>query len=266
MNRIDHLFGRKNRQVLSIYMTAGYPQLDDTIEVMKALQDSGVDMIELGMPFSDPLADGVVIQQCSHQALLNGMSIHCLFDQLIAMREVIDIPVILMGYLNPVLQFGFAEFLDRCVENGIDGVILPDLPLAVYEQDYREMFDQHGMKHIMLITPHTPVERIHRIAAASGGFLYMVADASITGATRGISQPQLDYFRKIESMELEIPRLIGFGIHNRETFLQASQHASGTIIGSAFLKAIGDDRDLPVTEKARQFVDTILKDHPSQAT
>lgn len=258
MNRIDQLFERKKENVLSIYMTAGYPRLEDTVPLMLALQERGVDMIELGIPFSDPLADGPVIQQSSQQALHNGMNIRTLFGQVSNMRDKLHIPIVMMGYLNPVLQFGFARFLDQCRESGVDGLILPDLPLALYNSEYREMVEQSGLKFIMLITPYTSEERIRMIAGATGGFLYMVADAATTGARDGISSLQLDYFRRIRAMDLGIPRLIGFGIFNAETFRAACAHAHGAIIGSAFLRAIGDERDLPVTEKAGLFVDEIL--------
>jgi tryptophan synthase alpha chain len=226
---------------------------------MKAVQEGGADMIELGMPFSDPLADGEVIQQSSQRALRNGMNIRYLFKQISGAREYIHIPLVMMGYLNPVLQFGFEKFIDTCLESGIDGLILPDLPLDVYEEEYRTIVERSGLKFIMLITPYTSEERIHQIAGSSGGFLYMVADSSTTGARKGISTSQLDYFRKIDAMSLSIPRLIGFGISSHETFLKACDHASGAIIGSAFIRAIGDDGRVSVSEKAKTFVNSILK-------
>ncbi|MCF8345814.1 MAG: tryptophan synthase subunit alpha [Bacteroidales bacterium] len=258
MNRIDQLFQQKKEGILSIYMTAGFPELDDTVEVMKAVQEGGADMIELGMPFSDPLADGEVIQQSSQTALRNGMNIRYLFEQIRGIRKHLHIPLVMMGYLNPVLQFGFERFIEKCAETGIDGLILPDLPLDVYEEEYRTIVERSGLKFIMLITPYTLGERIHQIAEASGGFMYMVADSSTTGARSGISSSQLEYFRKIDAMNLSIPRLIGFGISSHETFRKACEHASGAIIGSAFIRAIGDDNKVSVSEKAKAFVQTIL--------
>lgn len=259
MTRIDQLFAEKKERILSIYMTAGYPALDDTVPVIKALQESGADMIELGMPFSDPLADGEVIQQSSHAALVNGMTINLLFEQIAGIRQEVQLPIVLMGYLNPVLQFGFENFTRKCKEVGIDGLILPDLPLKIYEEEYRQLVEEAGLKFIMLITPQTSEERIKKIAGASGGFLYMVADSSTTGARSGISDVQLEYFTRIEKMKLAIPRLIGFGISNSETFNVACRHASGAIIGSAFMKALGNKDGKTTGEKVKDFVRSILE-------
>ncbi len=258
MNRIDQLFRDKQEHVLSVYMTAGYPALDDTVETLLALQESGVDMVELGMPFSDPLADGEVIQQSSHVALENGMTIEYLFGQIGKVRDQVHIPLVLMGYLNPVLQYGFENFVRRCVETGIDGLILPDLPLDIYNEEYRSILEESGLKFIMLITPYTSEDRIRQIAAASGGFLYMVADSSTTGAKKGITEKQLEYFQRINSMNLPIPRLIGFGISSANTFNLASEFANGAIIGSAFIKAVGASGNESVSEKAGNFVKSIL--------
>lgn len=258
MNRIDTLFAEKKERILSIYTTAGYPRLEDTLPVIKALQESGADMIELGMPFSDPLADGKVIQQSSQAALSNGMNISLLFEQIAGLRQETDIPLVLMGYLNPVLQYGFENFTRKCMEVGVDGLILPDLPLKIYQQEYRQFVEKAGMKLIMLITPQTSEERIRMIAGASGGFLYMVADSSTTGARDGIRDIQLDYFSRIGKMKLGIPRLIGFGISNRATFDLACKYANGAIIGSAFLKALGEENGKTVEEKVNAFVRAIL--------
>ena len=258
MNRIDQLFSEKKQGVLSVYLTAGYPALEDTVEIIHTLQDSGVDMVEIGMPFSDPLADGEIIQQSSQVALANGMSIKYLFEQISTMRQQVEIPLVLMGYLNPVLQFGFSAFLKKCVETGIDGLIIPDLPLEVYLEEYRADVEESGLKFIMLITPHTSEDRILRIAEASGGFLYMVADASTTGVKKGISGDQLGYFSRIRKMELEIPRLIGFGISDAETFRIACEYANGAIIGSAFIRALGSPRSESVGEKTRFFIGSVL--------
>lgn len=259
MNRIDTLFTGKKKRILSIYTTAGYPRLEDTIPVITALQESGADMIELGIPFSDPLADGEVIQQSSQKALANGMSIHLLFEQIAGLRKNVDIPVVLMGYLNPALQFGFENFTRKCKEVGVDGLILPDLPLKIYQEQFRPFVEQAGLKMIMLITPQTSEERIRMIAGASGGFLYMVADSSTTGARDGIRDIQLEYFSRINKMKLEIPRLIGFGISSSATFKLACKHASGAIIGSAFLKALGQENEKTVEEKVKEFVQSILE-------
>ncbi len=258
MNRIDQLFGEKNTDVLSVYMTAGYPALNDTVDVIKALQDGGVNMVEVGIPFSDPLADGEIIQHSSQVALENGMSIRHLFGQIRDIRQQVQIPLVLMGYLNPVLQFGFEPFLEKCVETGIDGLIIPDLPLEIYLEDYRAVIERAGVKFIMLISPYTSRERILRIAESTGGFLYMVADASTTGVKKGITNKQLEYFQRISEMGLEIPRLIGFGISDSDTFRIACNYANGAIIGSAFIKSIGKPGPESVTEKANTFIHSVL--------
>ncbi len=262
MNRIDQLFKEKQERILSIYMTAGYPALDDTVDILLALQESGVDMVELGMPFSDPLADGAVIQQSSHIALENGMTIEYLFTQISQVRDQVHIPLVLMGYLNPVLQYGFENFVRRCVESGIDGLILPDLPLDIYNREYRKIIEKSGLKFIMLITPYTSEDRIHEITTASGGFLYMVADSSTTGTKRGITEKQLEYFQKINSMNLPIPRLIGFGISSADTFNLVCEYAGGAIIGSAFIKAVGASGVDSPNEKTKGFVKSILQTPP----
>ncbi len=256
MNRIDQLFREKQEGVLSIYMTAGYPDLEDTVEIISTLEESGVDMIELGMPFSDPLADGEVIQQSSMAALKNGMTISKLFEQIEGIRQNVQIPLVLMGYLNPVLQFGFERFIEKCVDTGIDGLILPDLPLRIYERDYMSMISDSGLKFIMLITPQTDPGRIERIAGNSGGFLYMVADASTTGSRKEISEEQVAYFNRIRRMKLGIPLMIGFGISDEKTFQTACKYASGAIIGSAFIRALGVNGDT-APERARKFVQSI---------
>ncbi len=240
-NRIDKLFSEKTGEVLSIYMTAGFPSLDDTTGILEALERGGADMVEIGMPFSDPLADGPVIQASSQVALANGMSLECLFSQLESIRQRVHIPLLLMGYLNPVLQFGMEAFLERCRKVGIDGVIIPDLPPDEYEADYLEIFQAHGIHHVLLITPHTEKDRVRKIARLSGGFLYMVADSSTTGARAAVKEHQLEYFQKIQTMQLDIPRLVGFGISNQKTFLSACAHAQGAIIGSAFIRMLQEE-------------------------
>jgi len=241
MNRIDNLFKEKKGDVLSIYMTAGFPALDDTCAVLEALQAHGADMVEIGMPFSDPLADGPVIQNSSQVALSNGMSLELLFRQLRNIRECVHIPLLLMGYLNPILRFGLRNFLENCHSRGIDGLIIPDLPPDEFESDYQGIFEEYGIYNVLLITPHTGEERIRKIASLSQGFLYMVADSSTTGARSGVKDHQLKYFRRIESMKLDIPCLVGFGISNQKTFATASSFASGAIIGSAFIRMLEDE-------------------------
>ncbi len=257
MNRIDRLFTEKAGEILSIYITAGYPGLKDTPLLLQALQDHGADMVEIGIPFSDPLADGPVIQQSSQIALSNGMNLKLLFDQLANIRERIHIPLILMGYLNPVLQMGMEVFLDHCREVGIDGVILPDLPPDEYKSNYRELFQKYGIYHTLLITPQTTEDRIHSIVDLSDGFLYMVADAATTGERDAIGSHQEEYFNRIREMDLSVPGLIGFGISSHDTFRTACRHARGAIIGSAFIRALGQSGPLEETVKA--FVQSILE-------
>ncbi len=260
MNRIDRLFSEKSGEILSIYITAGYPGLTDTPILLKALQDHGADMVEIGIPFSDPLADGPVIQQSSQQALGNGMTLELLFTQLAEIRESIHLPLVMMGYLNPVLQMGMENFLDKCRQTGIDGVIIPDLPPDEYDSKYRELFQSHGIYFTMLITPQTEVGRINRIASLSGGFLYLVADTSITGSKSTVGSHQLDYFKRIQKMDLQVPGLVGFGISNRETFMAACTYASGAIIGSAFISAIGEEEPQSLEEKVQRFIHQIRND------
>lgn len=237
MNRI-HQKLQENKKLLSIYFTAGYPALEDTVPVLKALQDSGVDMVEIGLPFSDPLADGPTIQESSTAALKNGMHTELLFDQLKNIRNTIHIPLLIMGYFNPMLQYGVEAFCRKCSEIGIDGLILPDLPLDVYEEEYADLFKKYGLTNVFLITPQTSDERIKQIDAASDGFIYMVSSASVTGAKTGFGSTQESYFKRIEAMNLKHPQIVGFGISNADTFMQATNHSKGAIIGSAFIKHI----------------------------
>jgi len=260
MNRIDRLFQEKKGEVLSVYITAGYPQLADTVPLLEALQKHGADMVEIGIPFSDPLADGAVIQESSQLALQNGMKLDLLFKQLEGIRLSIQMPLLLMGYFNPILQMGMERFLERCRDTGIDGVIIPDLPPAEYETRYRELFSTYGVHNALLITPHTDENRIHRIADLSGGFLYLVADAATTGARSSIEDHQLEYFQRIHDMVLPVPGLIGFGIFNRETFLTACKYARGAIIGSAFIQAIGKPGNLSLEQKVDSFLKGITED------
>ena len=237
MNRIKNRL-KDSKKVLSIYFTAGYPDLDDTMSILEALQQSGVDMVEIGLPFSDPLADGSTIQASSTKALQNGMTTQKLFDQLENVRETITIPLIIMGYFNPVLQYGVEAFCKRCAAIGIDGLILPDLPLAEYNEHYKAIFDKYGLTNIFLITPQTSKTRIREIDAASNGFIYMVSSASVTGSQTGFGEAQQQYFKRIGEMKLDNHQIVGFGIHDQYTFNEATETSTGAIIGSAFIKML----------------------------
>ncbi|MCP4975588.1 MAG: tryptophan synthase subunit alpha [Maribacter sp.] len=234
-NRIQHKL-KEDKKILSIYFTAGYPALNDTVRIIGELEKNGVDLIEIGLPFSDPLADGPTIQESSTTALNNGMHTELLFEQLKDIRKTVSIPLIIMGYFNPVFQYGVEDFCQRCQEIGIDGLILPDLPLDVYLKDYASIFKKYGLVNVFLITPQTSAERIKEIDEASDGFIYMVSSASTTGATEGFGLAQQNYFARITALELKNPQIVGFGINNSETFQKATQSAAGAIIGSAFIK------------------------------
>ena len=240
MNRIDQTFQEKQK-LLSIYFSAGHPELEDTDPILEALQDSGVDMVEIGLPFSDPLADGPTIQESSTRALRNGMTTEKLFDQLKNIRERIHIPLVLMGYFNPMMQYGIPQFCKKCQAIGIDGLIIPDLPVDLYHQNYKALFDQYNLYKMFLITPQTPEERILYIDSVSSGFIYMVSSASVTGAQSTFGNSQEDYFKRISEMQLHTPRVVGFGISNAETYQAAIQHSRGAIIGSAFIKFLGKE-------------------------
>ena len=244
MNRISALFSQATEPILNVYTTAGFPHFEDTMTVLNALQNGGVDIIEVGMPYSDPVADGETIQLSNQAALEQGMSVAHLFEQLKDMRKSITVPVLLMGYINPVLQYGVEAFCAKCAEVGVDGLILPDLPMVEYEASYKAIFEKYGLYNILLITPQTNDERIRHIDSVSKGFIYMVSSASTTGAKTGISADQEVYFSRIAAMNLQNPRLIGFGISDHESFLKASKNASGAIIGSAFVKMIAQAKDL----------------------
>ncbi|WP_310992717.1 tryptophan synthase subunit alpha [Aequorivita marina] len=237
MNRIKERL-KQNKKLLSIYFTAGYPEHEDTLSILQQLEKGGVDMVEIGLPFSDPLADGPTIQASSQVALENGMTTERLFEQLETVRETVSIPLIIMGYFNPILQFGVENFCRKCAEVGIDGLILPDLPLAEYEEHYAETFKKHGLINVFLITPQTSEERIHKIDAVSEGFIYMVSSASVTGSASGFGKEQEAYFKRIANMQLSTPLILGFGVKDSKTFLQATSHTNGAIIGSAFIKML----------------------------
>jgi tryptophan synthase alpha chain len=250
MNRIDQLFEKKKKRVLSIYFTAGFPNLEDTIPVMRAIEDAGADIIEVGIPYSDPIADGPTIQDSNMIALNNGMSLKKLFGQLKDMRQTISLPVVLMGYLNPIIQYGMMAFCKKCKEIGIDGLILPDLPMQQYLDEYKGIFEQYGLRNIFLISPQTSEKRIIEIDQHTDGFIYMVSSHSITGAKTTISDEQISYFKRIEALQLKNPRLIGFGISDAETFNIASKYSNGAIIGSAFIKIIKESKELETDIKA----------------
>jgi len=246
-NRIDQLFETKSENILSVYFTAGFPNLNDTVQIIHDLEKNGVDLIEIGIPFSDPTADGPTIQQSSEIALKNGMNLQLLFEQLKDIRKLVKIPLILMGYINPVYQFGIEQFCQQCTEVGIDGTILPDLPLDEYELNYRELFKKNNLHNILLITPQTSENRIRHIDEVSSGFIYMVSSASTTGAGKKVEDFHRDYFERIQQMNLKNPRLIGFGISDHETFDNACKFANGAIIGSAFVNSLTESAALTKT-------------------
>ena len=241
MNRINKLFQKKKQDILSVYFTAGYPHLEDTVPVIRELAAQPIDMIEVGIPFSDPMADGPVIQESSTVALRNGMTLTRLFEQLKGIRDEVDIPLILMGYLNPIMQYGVENFCRSCRDTGIDGVIVPDLPFRDYLADYKPIGDRYGFKFIMLITPETSEERIRLIDEHTDGFVYMVSTAATTGAQDSFGESTQAYFRRIDAMGLRNPHLIGFGISNHKTFKAACANAAGAIVGSAFIRLLGSE-------------------------
>ena len=252
MNRINQTLNQ-DKKLLSIYFTAGFPQLEDTVPILEQLQKADVDMIELGLPFSDPLADGPTIQESSTQALRNGMTTDKLFTQLEGIRERIHVPLIVMGYFNPMMQYGVERFCKRCQEVGIDGLIIPDLPADVYHEQYQSLFQQYGLLNMFLITPQTPDERIRYIDQVSEGFIYMVSSAATTGAQGSFGDTQQHYFQRIADMKLQSKLLVGFGISNAETYQAAVAHSQGAIIGSAFIKHLEANGN----QSVRDFVKTI---------
>ncbi len=243
MNRINALFSTKDKNILSIYFCAGHPTLDGTANVIKTLEKKGVDMIEVGIPFSDPMADGPVIQDAATKALRNGMSLRTLFAQLKDIRKDVAIPLILMGYLNPIMQFGFEAFCQQCKETGIDGVIIPDLPFKDYLEDYKPVANRYDIRIIMLITPETSEERVRFIDDNTDGFIYMVSSAATTGAQKEFDEAKQRYFSRINGMGLKHPRMIGFGISNKQTLDSANANASGAIIGSKFVSLLEKTAD-----------------------
>mgnify|MGYP001016210300 CR=1 FL=1 len=249
MNRIDKLFKDKKENILSVYFTAGYPAPDDTVKVINTLEKHGADLLEIGVPFSDPMADGPVIQWSGNESLRNGMSVKKLFVQLKDVRQKASIPLILMGYMNPVMQYGFENYCQKAAECGVDGLIIPDLPFAEYVESYKPITEKYGLHMIMLITPETSEERIRMIDENTSGFIYMVSTASVTGAKNSFSEENLVYFRRVNEMKLKNPRLIGFGISNKETFDAACRESSGAIIGSKFITLLNSE---PTIEAAAE--------------
>jgi tryptophan synthase alpha chain len=255
MSRLKELFERKPSKVLNVYCTAGFPLLDSTIEVMKALQAGGADLIELGMPYSDPLADGPVIQASGSKALENGMSIAKLFEQLNEMRTSIRVPVLLMGYLNPILQYGFDRFCEAAARVGVDGLILPDLPIYEFETEYGQVIRRHGLDFVFLVTPETSESRIRKVDALSTGFLYAVSSSSTTGGNKDLGDQEA-YFRRLGEMRLRNPVLVGFGVRDRDSFEAACRHTQGAIIGTAYIKAIEGAAD--IGRATKEFLRQIL--------
>lgn len=253
MNRIEQQLSA-SKKILSIYFTAGFPTLNDTRALIENLVENKVDMIEIGLPFSDPLADGPTIQASSTQALKNGMTTALLFEQLRDIRSTVNIPLIIMGYFNPILQYGIENFLQQCEDTGIDGLIIPDLPLEIYLTEYKELFENHGIAMIFLITPQTTEKRIRLIDANSNAFIYMVSSAGVTGSKDSFDENQLGYFQRIAAMNLKNPQIIGFGISNKTTFEQATQHQKGAIIGSSFIQHLSHN-GVTAVEK---FIQNIL--------
>lgn len=255
MHRITSLFQRKKEPILSVYFTAGYPSLNDTFRTITELEKHGVDMVEIGIPFSDPIADGPVIQKSSSKALLNGMNLSLLFDQLREIREFTEIPLVLMGYLNPVMKMGMENFVRRTADTGIDGVIIPDLPPEVYREEYYSLFREAGIFNNFLITPQSSEERLRQLDEWSEGFLYMVSTAATTGMRDSFTDDQIGYFRRMQEMNLVTPRLAGFGISNRTTFEQACRYSRGAIIGSTFIEAVSGEGTL--SGKVSAFIETL---------
>ena len=254
MNRINKLFKDKKDKILSIYFTAGYPNLNDTTEIIKILDEYGVDLIEIGMPFSDPIADGPVIQDSSNVAIDNGMNLNLLFEQLEDIRKITDIPIVLMGYVNPVYQFGYDNFIKNILKCDLDGLILPDLPLEDYKNNFKSVFDKENLSFIFLITPNTSEDRIKKIDNNSNGFVYMVSSSSTTGKKSSFDNKQIDYFQKIRSLSLKNPTVIGFGISDKESFTQACKYSNGAIIGSKFIQSLSKSN---IKESIRSFVYSI---------
>ncbi|TDB57342.1 tryptophan synthase subunit alpha [Arundinibacter roseus] len=262
MNRIIELFQKQSANNLNVYYTAGFPNVSDTLPILVSLQEAGADLVEIGMPYSDPVADGETIQQSNQQALENGMTVRLLFEQLQEMRANVTIPVLLMGYINPVIQFGIEDFCKKCAEVGVDGLILPDMPMDVYLNEYKAIFESYGLVNIFLVTPQTSESRIRQIDSVSDGFIYTVSSASVTGSQSGVSDNMETYFEQINAMNLRNPRLIGFGIKDQKTFTMACRYANGAIIGSAFIRMLQKSGFHPNDVKA--FIGSIKANKPTE--
>ncbi|TXF90428.1 tryptophan synthase subunit alpha [Neolewinella aurantiaca] len=256
MNRLSKLFTAKDKNLLNVYFTAGYPELDSTETIIRSLAESGADLIEVGVPYSDPMADGETIQNSSMQALKNGMTLDILFQQLTSAREHTEVPMVMMGYFNQVMQYGPERFCKAAHEAGVDGLILPDLPVYEYETEFKAIAEKYDLQVTFLITPQTSSERINKIGALSTGFIYVVSSSSITGKSGGITEEQKAYFARIASLNLPQPRLIGFGISDAKSFRTACEYANGAIIGSAFIRALAGEHDVAAATAA--FVGRIL--------
>ena len=255
MSKLDLVFKEKSKRILNVYCTAGYPALDSTMKVMASLQKNGADITELGMPYSDPLADGEVIQVSSIKALANGMNIAVLFDQIKDMRKSISIPVILMGYMNPILQYGFEAFCKKAKEVGIDGLILPDLPLFEFEDSYGKIITENNLDFIFLVTPETPEQRVKKLDSLSNGFLYAVSSSATTGKDKDFNLVS-QYLQKLQAMRLKNPILVGFGIKDKATFDAATVHTQGAIIGSAYIQVLSKGGDIETSTS--QFLNSVL--------
>lgn len=253
MNKIKKLFEDKKENILNIYFTAGYPNFEDTNRIILELQTAGVDMIEVGIPYSDPLADGQTIQDSSKQALKNGITLDKVFQQLQSIKERVHIPIIIMGYYNQFLQYGIDKFIKKLTYSGVDGVIIPDLPMTYYEKNYQEIFRQNNIVMNFLITPETSALRVRKADQLSDGFIYVVSRSSITGSASDITESQTDYFERISNMHLTTHKLIGFGIHDKVSFQHACQFAEGAIIGSAFIRHLESEKPI------KSFVDSIIR-------
>ena len=255
MSRLSELFKNQNERVLNVYCTAGFPQLNSTLQVMESLQVNGANIIELGMPYSDPLADGEVIQSSGNVALANGMTIDTLFEQLTNMRKTIHIPVVLMGYMNPIIQYGFEAFCKKSKEVGVDGLILPDLPLYEFEHMYGKTIQENNLDFVFLVTPETPEDRLRKLDSLSTGFLYAVSSSATTGKDKDFTQVAL-YLQKLQAMQLKNPVLVGFGIKDKETFNAVCAYSNGAIIGSAYINALSKGKD--INETTAQFLKAVL--------
>src|SRR5476651_349062 len=256
MNRLQQLFAGNKKDLLSIYYTAGYPTLDTTLDIAEALEKAGVDFLEIGFPISDPVADGPTIQHSSEKALENGMTLNLLFEQLKDLRRRITVPILLMGYVNPIVQYGVERFCKTAAEVGVDGVIVPDLPMYEYENMYKDTFAKYGLSNIFLVTPQTAEARIRKIDELSNSFIYLLSSSSITGGSLNVSDSIEDYYKRVKVMELKNPLIIGFGISGNAAYKKACQYASGAIVGSAFVKYLGSREDY--LEGIGDFVKTIV--------